>query len=320
MSCGICKKGLPNEGGELDCTRCAKCNSAYHFECCKVQFSSWKSMGANRRSQWACSKCRRKADLNNGNDSDDNEDEELDEADEDVGKMLKGMVKKWDVFEKKVSKKLDDFEANLNFYGEKVEQSCATLKSLEQKLISVEKRLDKSETENKELKTRLRTLEIQIQESTQKDYMSMMEISGIQNKEADPKVVTDIILAKAGFQPGEVKMKVNKMTKPVGEERREKTVITVRFESQEVRNEVLTRIKKNKVWSKLDNTINSDKSFITVNEALSPYYKKLFFEARKVKIEKGHKYLWVQNGNILFKKTENARIVRLSCMDDLGKI
>lgn len=274
-------------------------------------------MGATRRSEWICLRCRKTNPPADGNISDEDEEEE---TGQDVGKMLKEMAKKWDGFEKKVSKKLDDFEANLNFYGEKVEQSCTTLKNLEQKLIAMEKRIDKTETENRELKTRLRTLEIQIQENTQKDFMNMMEISGIQNKEADPKVVTNIILEKAGYQPNEIKTKVEKVTKKVGEDKKEKTVITVKFESQEVRNEVLTKIKRNKVWSKLENTINSDKSFLIINESLSPYYKKLFFEARKVKIEKDYKYLWVQNGNILFKKTENARIMRLSCMDDLGKI
>ncbi|KAI5718095.1 hypothetical protein M8J77_016157 [Diaphorina citri] len=317
MSCGICNKNLPSEAGELDYTRCAQCNRCYHFDCCKLKFSSWKSMGATRCSEWICLRCRKTNPPADGNISDEDEEEE---TGQDVGKMLKEMAKKWDGFEKKVSKKLDDFEANLNFYGEKVEQSCTTLKNLEQKLIAMEKRIDKTETENRELKTRLRTLEIQIQENTQKDFMNMMEISGIQNKEADPKVVTNIILEKAGYQPNEIKTKVEKVTKKVGEDKKEKTVITVKFESQEVRNEVLTKIKRNKVWSKLENTINSDKSFLIINESLSPYYKKLFFEARKVKIEKDYKYLWVQNGNILFKKTENARIMRLSCMDDLGKI
>ncbi|KAI5705604.1 hypothetical protein M8J75_000204 [Diaphorina citri] len=188
-------------------------------------------MGATRRSEWICLRCRKTNPPADGNISDEDEEEE---TGQDVGKMLKEMAKKWDGFEKKVSKKLDDFEANLNFYGEKVEQSCTTLKNLEQKLIAMEKRIDKTETENRELKTRLRTLEIQIQENTQKDFMNMMEISGIQNKEADPKVVTNIILEKAGYQPNEIKTKVEKVTKKVGEDKKEKTVITVKFESQEV--------------------------------------------------------------------------------------
>ncbi|KAI5702057.1 hypothetical protein M8J75_016177 [Diaphorina citri] len=182
----------------------------------------------------------------------------------------------------------------------------------------MERRLEKSESENKELRTRLRGMEIQIQETAQKEFSCMMEISGIKNKEVDAKIVTGKVLEKAGFSPAAVKTKVEKITKAVGESKVEKTVISVRFESQEVRNEVLSKIKKDKVYANLP--INSDGTFIQINESLSPYYKKLFFEARRVKIEKKYSFLWIKDGKILLKKTEQAKTMRISCMDDLGKL
>ncbi|KAI5733745.1 hypothetical protein M8J76_015410 [Diaphorina citri] len=108
MNCGKCIKVLPDEENELDFTTCARCQRSYHFECCAVSASSWKSMGTTRRSQWKCPICR---DAEKSRAPQENV--AVDKTN--IGAMLEGMTKKWDVFEKKVSSKLDDFEANLNY-------------------------------------------------------------------------------------------------------------------------------------------------------------------------------------------------------------
>lgn len=76
----------------------------------------------------------------------------------------------------KQSKKLADFKVSLNYHGDQVDEATKTVKALDQKLILLEKRLDKSEAENKELRTRLRNVEIQMNDLAQKEFSNQLEI------------------------------------------------------------------------------------------------------------------------------------------------
>lgn len=338
---------------------CSECKSSYHYECSSLKEISWKTMGP-RRNKWKCKKCKkpRKGEKGNGNMSnaeDDEESEEEDFGDETEGEeekkkeqalwdkalekvrdpMAKQLIllfdKRFNKFEmtmakimkdsdKKQSKKLSEFEVSLNYYGDQMEEAVKTVKALDQKIVLLEKRIDKSDAENKELRTRLRNVETQMNELAQKDYNNKVEISGIKDKNCNPHVVVSTILEKAGYQPGQIQFKAEMNTKAVGENRNEKSVILVSFPSQGDRNKILTKIKKEKVYTKLGTTVNTDSSNIFINEALCPYYKKILFEAGKLKRDKNYTYLWVKDGRILLKKTEGANTMKLQCLEDLGKL
>ncbi|KAI5719838.1 hypothetical protein M8J76_015710 [Diaphorina citri] len=102
--------------------------------------------------------------------------------------MEKKLTNSYKDSEKKVSKKLEDFEATLSFYGDKIDEATKSVKAMEQKLVLMENRLDKSERENKELKTRLRNMEIQMNEIAQKQYNNQMEISGVKDKNINAEI------------------------------------------------------------------------------------------------------------------------------------
>ncbi|KAL1448652.1 hypothetical protein WDU94_006630 [Cyamophila willieti] len=154
-------------------------------------------------------------------------------------------------------------------------------------------------------------------EMEQKEYNNQVEIVGVKNKDINAEQVVGKILEKAGFNPGEIQHKVKKTTTKAGEGRLEKTTVHISFRSQEDRNRVLTKIKKDKVYTKLENIVNADSSPVSINESLCPYYKKLFFEAKRIKREKNYSFLWTRDGRILLKKTVDGNAIRLSCMDDL---
>lgn len=348
-NCGGCKLPLSAEG---EGATCSACKFKFHFsECCSLKDVSWRTMGPRRRSNWTCADCRKK----NGGKEDENDDDDEDvndhdavEIEEDIRKekalrvealekvrdpMAKQLMtlfdKRFDSFEKtiakmmlesekKVGQKLADFEDNLNFYGDKVEEASSTVKNIQQKLVLIEKRLEKSENENMELKTRLRNLEIQLVETTQQEYNNKIEISGFKGIVNEVEV-TNKILAKADFAAGEVDFKALKITR-VGEDKREKQSIVVQFRSQEVRNAVMSKIKKNKTYTKLQGILESDGSSIFINESLSPYYKKVLYEASKVKKEKNYQFLWVKEGKILLKKNVTSNIQKIKCLADIGKM
>lgn len=339
MNCAKCMLDLP-QGGELDFTLCAKCKKGCHFDCSTVSDSSWRSMGATRRAAWICDSCRNakaeklKVDLTpKGNV------EELDATPRTPGgdntMDISGILtKKFAEFEKKmmsafsgsektVVSKLTEFETTLNFYGDKVDEASKSVKAVEQKLIMMEKRLEKSENENKELKTRLRNMEIQLNEVEQNHYNDKIEItSGTVNKNTDPKKLTETILEKAGYTPSQIEFRAQAVVKTfkVGDTVQEKTSVIVQFRSQSARNEIFSKIKQEKVFSKLDSVTQSGRAPIFINECLSPYYKKLLFEVSRLKKDKGYAFVWVKDGKILLKKTQQSNVLKITCMDDLAKL
>lgn len=294
-------------------------------------------MGPRRKAKWFCPNCKGPSKKSGGKEDDISEpDESGDETFSveavplDMTQMMDVMGKKFEMMGRKMekmfndadvksTKKFEEFIKTLNYYGDKVDEAGRSVKSMEQKLVMMEKRLDKSEAENKELKTRLRNMEIQLNEVAQKEYNTQIEIIGLKDKNINAEVVVAKIFEKAGIANGEVPHKIQKLTR-LGDNRQEKTSINVRFQSQEDRNKILTKIKTEKVYAKLGNSVNIDSSPVSINESLCPYYKRLFFEAKRVKREKNYAFLWTKDGRILIKKSHESTTMRLSCMDDLGKL
>ncbi|KAI5729330.1 hypothetical protein M8J76_001437 [Diaphorina citri] len=203
MDCGECKLPLPTDG---DAAVCGKCDNGYHFDCTTVSKSSWMSMGPTRQTAWRCLPCKDvkakrllmssqqlSASQSGGGTSSGGGGDDISQKMEAFGKQLeafnKNLTEKLNRgfvdSEQKIKAKLNEFEESLNFYGNTIDEANKTVKSLEQKLVLMEKRLEKSENENKELKSRLRTLEVHMHETSQKEYNNKIEISGLVNKNVD---------------------------------------------------------------------------------------------------------------------------------------
>ncbi|KAI5753885.1 hypothetical protein M8J77_004114 [Diaphorina citri] len=303
--CGECSMELPTDG---DFASCSQCKKGYHFDCTTISESSWRSYGADRRKGWRCVACSKKWRGTQVARSSSND-----------GDRWGEMIKRFDDLEKKIDRRLNDFEDNLNFYGDKVETAVKTVKAMEQKLVLMEKKLEKADAENKELKTRLRSMEVHMNELDQRDYNSKMEITGIKDASVNEAMVVEVIFQKAGIAPGEIQHTEEKVTK-MSENSAARTSIVVSFKSRDDRNKVLGKIKTEKVFMKLGNSINQDSSYVFINEALCPAYKKLFYDVNRIKKDKGLAFLWVKDGKILLKKNEGSSTLRISCGEDLRKI
>ncbi|XP_008486535.1 uncharacterized protein LOC103523252 [Diaphorina citri] len=97
--------------------------------------------------------------------------------------------------------------------------------------------------------------------------------------------------------------------------------LVVTLKNNQIRDSVLETLKRDKPRMSTADFINQQPALpIFINEYLSPYLKKLFYEAKKIKGDKNYEYLWVKNGQILLKKTAGGKVMRLTSMEDLGKI
>ena len=88
--------------------------------------------------------------------------------------------------------------------------------------------------------------------------------------------------------------------------------IVVRFVHQRTKEAILEkrRLKRNLSTKDIGSMVNGA-SNIYINDYLTPYYKKLYYEANLLKRAGKIKYLWVRNGNVLLRKEDGSRIINL---------
>lgn len=59
---------------------------------------------------------------------------------------------------------------------------------------------------------------------------------------------------------------------------------------------------------------------VYVNEMLTSSMSEIFYNARKLKGKENWKFLWISKGNVLLKKKEGDRVIRIESLDHLNSI
>lgn len=84
--------------------------------------------------------------------------------------------------------------------------------------------------------------------------------------------------------------------------------IIVRFTDQATRD----------LWLSKRTALRGDKIFI--NENLTRYQKKLFWQCRSLANLKNYKFVWTRNGKVFARKVEGASVIKVDTENDLEKI
>lgn len=100
--------------------------------------------------------------------------------------------------------------------------------------------------------------------------------------------------------------------------RNKESNIIIQFRSRARRDAVLEAAKKKRISNKdLGSTASTP---IYINEHLCPVLKRLLGMSVAKKREYNWKFVWVRNGRIFARKTDNAPILEITLADDLEKI
>lgn len=59
---------------------------------------------------------------------------------------------------------------------------------------------------------------------------------------------------------------------------------------------------------------------VFINEHLTAKNKNILYEAKKVKKERGFKYVWVRNAKIFVRKNDNTIAMHIRSLSDLDKL
>lgn len=96
--------------------------------------------------------------------------------------------------------------------------------------------------------------------------------------------------------------------------------IIVRFVQRDMKNQVLAKRRDKRNFSTLHCGYQSPSSPIYINENLCFGKNKLYKAAREAKRDKKYTLLWVRNGKILMRESEESPVKRITYLDDLEKL
>lgn len=309
-----CGEDLPVDGGYATC---GTCNGTYHYNCGKIREQSWLSLSTQNKKIWKCNVCKGQGG-STGSGTPQVTASTLKKQPEVTMANIEALMKKM------FDKKLKEMEDGITFVGNTVEEIKSDLKNMQKKMIEMDNRQEKLEKQNQELNKKVKDMEVFIQEMSQENNGNKLEISGIP-QDVECKVFTEKIFqaAKVDEITTTSEYTIEKLYKArqPGTSGPVVKSLVVAFQSKNKRDMVLETVKKNKIVLNTRNISSQNPPLqVFVNEYLTPYMRRLFYEAKKIKADKNYQYLWVKNGQILLKKTNDSRPMRLTCHDDLAKI
>lgn len=324
MDCFECSKTLPSNGKYIHCN---SCNEDYHFDCSGLKERSFNTLSKAKKLEWKCVSCRPKNKKKNSkrdskvltliSSEDDNSDNE-NESENDSNKYMERLFTKFEEkLWKKMNHKFGEIESALNFNSCKMDELTGTMKDVQKKMVLMEKEQEKMRVENVEMKTKIKLLEAEVYNNAQQANGNKIEIMGLPANLNNEKATIAKVLEKVN---GEVIDECNYQIIQIYK-KDDNLVATLDFQSKVHRDNIM----KKKISDRsvnLKDVVNNgaDGKFVYLNEYLTPYYRKLFSEAKKLKHDKNYAYIWIRDGKILLKKTVTSKPIRLTCMEDLGKI
>lgn len=298
MSCSKCKNDFSAEDVRITCS---SCNSHLHYSCAELTAATVRKMG-KEVSTWKCKVCMTKGQSSTGGDKYDQ-----------LANHMTALFKK---FKNEISTKLTDFEKSVSFNSTQMDEILSGFKEMKKNFTELQAKQEELVRENATLKKNVKELQVHIIDSDQKLLGNVLELSGIPDAITEPTEIIESLCKKIQVNPPERTTYTLKRIPSTTQGKPKMTVIT--FASKFVRDEIIKAGKKYKPKVQDFTGASEDTQSVFVNEQLTPHNKKLFFNANKVKKEKGFAYLWVSDGRILLKKTQDSTTIkRILSIEDM---
>ncbi|KAI5716900.1 hypothetical protein M8J76_014410 [Diaphorina citri] len=290
MSCSKCKKGFSAE--ELSIT-CSNCKVILHYECAEVTASLVRKLG-REAANWKCKDCSGKDKFKQFTDA---------------------VTVLFSTFKQDLSAKITDMENSLKFNSAQMDQVISGFNEMKENFKQMQAKQDELVKENNTLKKVVKELQSRMVDMDQKALDHALEISGLPETITEPVEILGSLCKKIQMDPPERNGYTVKKIPSAVQGRPKMTIVT--FESKFVRDEILKASKKHKPKVLDFTNVSKDTQAVFVNELLTPHNKKLLFNATKIKREKGFAFLWVSDGKLLLKKTQDSRIKRIFNIEDM---
>lgn len=208
-------------------------------------------------------------------------------------------------------KKLDSIIVSNKFLAEKYEETKRAVKVLDEQVKKQQRDLAAKEG-------KIAELNIEIQRLNQYSRKENVELHGVEMADGETeKTLYDKVIA--GFK--KVGMEIPKTEISIAHrlpDRKSpgKPPIIVRLKDRKVRNTLLTLSRAS--CKGLPPTQRNQK--VRVMENISPYYKKLLYDAKTWCLQNQYEFSWFANGKVLVKAGKNSKTVKIDSVNDLESL
>jgi uncharacterized protein YoxC len=308
MSCKTCKLDL-----EDDYVTCGQCNSNYHFQCSGVSDRTWKAKSVARKQEWKCVQCRDPGVRSRLNSANQSGDQESDDGTQPLEKIISSILAK---HTQNLNDKLDHIEEKINTWTSKMDTMLDSITRIEQDITRLQQTTQDLRNRCNDMKTNVDRNTLEIEELKQYSRNHNIEIVGLptyDNLSLRSKVKEIIEKIGVGLDDKEyvahyVKGKTTQNNK-----------VIVQFTNRYTRDTVMKQAKKAKPRLSLIVNNETDRA-IYFNDHLTPYYRQLFYEARKTKNIKGFQFTWFSGTNVFMKKDPTGKVFKIKHVSDLEKL
>lgn len=213
-----------------------------------------------------------------------------------------------------------DFNKAFEFADRKTDEQKLLIANQTEELKKCMKIIEDLKNENNNLVKKVKDLELRLDDVEQYSRSNNIEILGVPEEknedvfETVKKVCTalDVHVERNNIDV------CHRLKKP--QDSHWPATIIVRFVQRDLKNQVLSKRRVKRNFSTLHCGYQSTSAPIYINENLCFGRKKLYKAAREAKKDKNYTFLWVRNGNILMRESEESPVKRITCLEDLEKL
>jgi regulator of replication initiation timing len=329
--CKSCGNTLPPDEDYVKCVN----SCTLHYTCSGLAEKTWRQWARAKRDTYRCILCRNAATDNSSTRSVDSQQDATSEA----GNIntIKSMPLSEDLLgaiEKSVERavnaaignklnnviqQISNLEKSVTFCSDKVDDFFKQLNDFSNKVKIIERDNIELRNENNELKKQLSAVKLEVEDLNQYGRNHNILIEGV--PELGEENVMNLVnkLAVAVDETIVLNVDIQAAHRIPAKNKNKPRPIVVQFSNRQKRDAVLKKARSTRPKS-TDFVQGVPTTNVYVNEHLTPYYNKLFYEAKQIKVKKGYKYLWVSNSKLFIRKDGDSKAVKISCMDDLNKL
>lgn len=288
-----CVKCLETSSHKEDLLECSMCKNILHFYCTGYTEQSFKKMSNNTKSRYLCTDCKthniHKSPKSNTNEITANTGNSMEKNIEELIKSVSFISSQFDNF----NNKIDNIVSELKMIKQVNEKIIAENNRLTDEVSVLKSKIDEIEQQNLGISVDV----MGIPKTTNEDCISIIE-------EIGKKTNTELKVLEA--------YRINSFTS-------KHNIITAKLATLDMRKNLIRNGKSLKLTA--DIIINSwPKEKIFINERITKSKRALFAQTRSAAKEKLYKFVWLSNSDILVRKNEDSKIIKIKSPQDIEKL
>ena len=307
-----CSKGCNKRIKANNKIICKICNKEFHFNCAGILEKDISSYNSGEII-WICEICKKKMEPGNILPAENSSDicTTAQPTISDVYNIVKQILSE----QHNINKSLEKHDEEISELKHRSDQVEEDIEQNKRKLNEISNIVADLQKENDYLKSKLNDVD-------QQNRINCLEITGVPEPGRGENIQVTVQLVCSALGVKLDTSMINSCYRLRSGNIRNTSKIIVSFTKKCYKDEILKcrKIKTDFTTNNLDNSLKQlvpDSNIIYINEFLTAYNKKLYLKAKEFKNKNNMKYLWVKNGNIFMRKSDNSKIIIISNEYDL---